>query len=809
MRNTGRGLRWLGHLLVMVVLVAALAPVTPATVVRAATDTVTNCSGDPAVVGSLPNVLAAARAGDTIIFAQDCTGGTAITLTATLTPAVSVTIDAITPPHAVAISGGGRVRPFNALMGTTLGLRGLTLANGSGSAILEDVGTVNVVGCTFSGNSAPGDFGGAIQNFGGTLNITGSTFSGNDATFSGNTLSGGGGGAIRNFGGTLNVAGSTFSSNTASSGGAILNDGTLNVTGSTFSSNTAIRGGAITSNGTLNVAGSTFSSNTTNSGGAIDSGSGTVNVTGSTFSSNAGSAISNITGTLNVVNDTFSGNTSSGNGGAIANSNYGIVNITGSTFSGNTAVGEGGAIYNIFNGTLRLALSVVAGNTVDSSSLGPDIRGNVTTDGGGNVVGNPTDSTGLTAPSDKLNVAPLLAPLGNNGGPVQTFALLSGSPAIDIAACPTDPITGMTLTVDARGVSRPQGPRCDAGSYEASDMTTSVAPTAVADTATVTTGMSVTIPVLANDTLGTPAATITAVSTPVHGTAAISGMGITYTSTGAYVGTDSFTYTITNSAGTSTATVTITVTGIAPTAVSDSATTSVNTAVTIPVLANDTLGTPAATISGTSTPMHGTAAISGASITYTPTGGYVGTDSFTYTTTNSAGSSTATVTVTVNAAQVTGLTTTAPTGNGSGNTGSPGNPTMLPGAVLTLNTTGTYSNNTSGPVSGLTYTGSNPTVAGVDANGTVRAFVPGQITVTVTGPNGTRTTITVTVTMATGSGLVPPAPAPMVHGAAPPAAATPLPQPMTHPVGNGTSGGVGPRAAGSATATPAPQPARH
>ncbi len=721
MRNTGRGLRWLGHLLVMVVLVAALAPVTPATVVRAATDTVTNCSGDPAVVGSLPNVLAAARAGDTIIFAQDCTGGTAITLTATLTPAVSVTIDAITPPHAVAISGGGRVRPFNALMGTTLGLRGLTLANGSGSAILEDVGTVNVVGCTFSGNSAPGDFGGAIQNFGGTLNITGSTFSGNDATFSGNTLSGGGGGAIRNFGGTLNVAGSTFSSNTASSGGAILNDGTLNVTGSTFSSNTAIRGGAITSNGTLNVAGSTFSSNTTNSGGAIDSGSGTVNVTGSTFSSNAGSAISNITGTLNVVNDTFSGNTSSGNGGAIANSNYGIVNITGSTFSGNTAVGEGGAIYNIFNGTLRLALSVVAGNTVDSSSLGPDIRGNVTTDGGGNVVGNPTDSTGLTAPSDKLNVAPLLAPLGNNGGPVQTFALLSGSPAIDIAACPTDPITGMTLTVDARGVSRPQGPRCDAGSYEASAMTTSVAPTAVADTATVTTGMSV----------------------------------------------------------------------------------------TIPVLANDTLGTPAATISGTSTPMHGTAAISGASITYTPTGGYVGTDSFTYTTTNSAGSSTATVTVTVNAAQVTGLTTTAPTGNGSGNTGSPGNPTMLPGAVLTLNTTGTYSNNTSGPVSGLTYTGSNPTVAGVDANGTVRAFVPGQITVTVTGPNGTRTTITVTVTMATGSGLVPPAPAPMVHGAAPPAAATPLPQPMTHPVGNGTSGGVGPRAAGSATATPAPQPARH
>ena len=84
----------------------------------------------------------------------------------------------------------------------------------------------------------------------------------------------------------------------------------------------------------------------------------------------------------------------------------------------------------------------------------------MTTDGGGNVVGNTTGSSGLTATSDKLNVPALLGPLASNGGTVQTFALQSGSPAIDIAACPNG------LTTDARGVRRPQGTQCDAGSYE-------------------------------------------------------------------------------------------------------------------------------------------------------------------------------------------------------------------------------------------------------------------------------------------------------------------------------------------------------
>jgi hypothetical protein len=55
----------------------------------------------------------------------------------------------------------------------------------------------------------------------------------------------------------------------------------------------------------------------------------------------------------------------------------------------------------------------------------------------------------------------MLAALADNGGPTQTHALLPGSPAIDAASddCPP-PAT------DQRGVSRPQGAKCDIGAFE-------------------------------------------------------------------------------------------------------------------------------------------------------------------------------------------------------------------------------------------------------------------------------------------------------------------------------------------------------
>jgi subtilisin len=70
----------------------------------------------------------------------------------------------------------------------------------------------------------------------------------------------------------------------------------------------------------------------------------------------------------------------------------------------------------------------------------------------------------------------------------------------------------------------------------------------------------------------------------------------------------------------------------APTASDDTTTTAFNTAVTVNVLKNDSDpdGDPL-TISAIGTPANGTAALSGTNIRYTPTAGFQGTDSFSYT----------------------------------------------------------------------------------------------------------------------------------------------------------------------------------
>ncbi len=405
-------------LLLASVIVPSSAPV------RAASDVVTTCASRGP--GSLPELLAAAAANATLTFAQDCTDANAITLTDTLIPSVNLTLDATAPARAITISGGGNVRLFAVKSGITLALRGLTLANGNTTA---------------DGQTAPdsknpaGGFGGAIYNVG-VVSVERSTFSGNTATK--------GGGAISNEG-TATVTSSIFSANTTRIfGGAIFNIGTLNVISSTLSGNAATSainsGGAIAilGHGIANVAGCAFAGNVASYGGAVNNSS-----------------------TLNVVNSTFFSNIANdGDGGAIDSAGYGALNVIGSTFSGNSAGRAGGALS--FR-TGWLALSTIAGN---AAPTGPDIDGSVTTDGGGNVIGNTAGTSGLTDPSNKLNADPLLAPFAENGGSVQTFALMPGSPAIGIAACPTDPITMVALATDARGVSRPQSASCDAGSYQ-------------------------------------------------------------------------------------------------------------------------------------------------------------------------------------------------------------------------------------------------------------------------------------------------------------------------------------------------------
>jgi len=90
----------------------------------------------------------------------------------------------------------------------------------------------------------------------------------------------------------------------------------------------------------------------------------------------------------------------------------------------------------------------------------------------------------------------------------------------------------------------------------------------------------------------------------------------------------------------------------APTANPDSATTTENQAVVISVLNNDTDGgSPPLTVTAVTQPSNGTATNNGnGTVTYTPSNGFVGTDTFTYTIKNGCGATAiGNVTVTVNA----------------------------------------------------------------------------------------------------------------------------------------------------------------
>lgn len=152
-----------------------------------------------------------------------------------------------------------------------------------------------------------------------------------------------------------------------------------------------------------------------------------------------------------------------------------------------------------------------------------------------------------------------------------------------------------------------------------------------------------------------PTLTVVAVTTtPAHGTVDVNEDGsISYVPNADFHGSDIFEYRACDSHGQcDTATVSVTVTSQpdAPIAADDAATTQPNTAVTIPLTANDTdADGDALTVTNMTNPAHGTVTASGTTgAVYTPEPGFRGSETFDYTVCDADGlCDTAHVTVTV------------------------------------------------------------------------------------------------------------------------------------------------------------------
>ncbi len=286
-----------------------------------------------------------------------------------------------------------------------------------------------------------------------------------------------GGGGVNNSG-TLTVNNSVFYLNTALSGGAILNTGTATISKTTFSGNSpyffghSASCGAIDNRSAMTITASTFDTNFANNnstaGGAICNG-GTLTIKASTFSNNSssgnnggyGGAIFHYAGTLSVTNSTFSANSATTSGGAIY-SQGGTVQIGNSTFGTNPEnIGGGGALSNAGSSVL------IQNSIVANSGNGGNCAGTITSDG----YNLSSDSTcNFSSTGDLNSKNPRLGALHKNGGPTETLALPSGSPALD-AANPAGcrDFSGNLLKTDQRGLPRPGGGEttgCDMGAYE-------------------------------------------------------------------------------------------------------------------------------------------------------------------------------------------------------------------------------------------------------------------------------------------------------------------------------------------------------
>jgi len=230
-------------------------------------------------------------------------------------------------------------------------------------------------------------------------------------TIQGGETGSGGGGAIIDAGARLEIENVVVTGNTASQGGGLRNLGTLEATNSTIAGNTVTTsGGGISSSG--------------------DSHFNTVTISGNHSDGNGG-GVQAIAGGNNIFeNVTVSGNTATSGAGFYVN--VADVSLDHSTVTDNSG-SSGSGVFLTSGSTITVSNSIIAGNSAANTNP-VEIRGSIQS-GGNNIIGDdPGDAAGVSGEvgSDLLDQTGLfLGPLADNGGPVQTHALLPGSVGIN------------------------------------------------------------------------------------------------------------------------------------------------------------------------------------------------------------------------------------------------------------------------------------------------------------------------------------------------------------------------------------------
>ncbi len=237
------------------------------------------------------------------------------------------------------------------------------------------------------------------------------------------------------------------------------------------------RGGALyTASTKLKISKSTLTQNSaTNGGGGIYLPTGFVGspetrVVNSTISRNAGALGGGIYAdgaersgadddpSVDLLNSTVAENLAAVSGGGVAAILGASANLDNTTVaynaadSDNSGGGDGGGLFQSSAADFGINDIVLGSNVVGSSGDGPQCAGEFT--GGGLIAG----STEACTIGGTFVVDAMIGSLAQNGGPTQTIALLSGSPAID----PPNPFDCPKR--DQRGELRDAN--CDSGSFE-------------------------------------------------------------------------------------------------------------------------------------------------------------------------------------------------------------------------------------------------------------------------------------------------------------------------------------------------------